>query len=267
MHTKIITSPDNPRFKAALKLLSSRGRHQRDQIAIFGVRETLRAIAAGAQIDEIFICPKIVKPELLDSAEKQLAKLGKPIWELPTNLFSRLAYGDRVDGLLAVAGRPNSDLSRIVLIERPLVIVLESVEKPGNIGAVARSADAIGAAALVLASPICDLFHPNCIRASLGCIFSLQTAVADSETVKLWLLQNKLLIVAADPGAKTLYTTVDLRNSGAIVLGNEARGLSTIWSGHEIQSVRLPMRGLADSLNVSVTAAVLMFEAVRQRTG
>ena len=267
MNPKQITSQENPKFKAALKLLSNRGRQQRDQIVIFGVRETLRAIDAGANIAEIYTCADILKPEVFASAETRLATLGRPIWDLPLNLFTRLAYGDRVDGMLAVAARPNSDLSRIALNKSPLVIVLESVEKPGNIGAVARSADAIGATALILASPISDLFHPNSIRASLGCIFSLQTAVAESETVKLWLLQNKLSIVAAEPDANALYTTVDLKKPTAIVLGNEARGLSKIWTDDEVQCVRLPMRGLADSLNVSVTAAVMMFEAARQRIG
>lgn len=265
MDAKRISSADNPKFKAALKLLSNRGRHQQGLIVIFGLRETLRAIDAGAHITEVFVCQELMSPADLSLAQFRLSNIQAPQWNLSETLFARLAYGDRVDGLLAVARRPSSDLAAIELPVRPLIVVLESIEKPGNIGAVARSADAIAASALILANPLGDLYHPNCIRASLGCIFGLKTAVADSVRVKQWLRQNNVSIVAAKPDANVLYTSVDFAIPTAIILGNEARGLSPVWSDEIVIPVSIPMRGLADSLNVSVTAAVLMFEAARQR--
>jgi TrmH family RNA methyltransferase len=260
-----ITSSDNPKFKAALKLLSRRGRSQQDRVAVFGIRETLRAIAAGARVDEIFLCPELLQPADCEYVQSRWAAIKANVYELPKSLFSRLAYGERDDGLLAIAERPKTDLSRIVLPPNALVVVLESVEKPGNIGAVARSADAVGADALILASPRCDLFHPNCIRASLGCIFGLNTADGDSAEVKSLLARKDIAIVAADPNATKLYHEVDLAQGIALVFGSEAKGLSDVWSDERVTKVRLPMKGLADSLNVSVTAAVMMFEAARQR--
>ena len=263
---KPIHSSDNPKFKAALKLLSSRGRQKQDRIAIFGVREVQCAVQAGIRLDEAFICRDDLSPEQWAFAEQLILSPTTPIWELPASLFRKLAYGERSDGLLAIASRPAVDLDRLRLSRQSLVVVLEAVEKPGNIGAVARSADAVGADALILADPRSDLFHPNCIRASMGCVFSLQTAVGSSPEIREWLQQNELVIIAARTDALQFYTQVDFRSATAIVLGSEASGLSDFWRGPGVMDVRLPMKGAADSLNVSVTAAVLMFEVARQRS-
>ena len=263
---KPIRSPDNPRFKAALKLLSSRGRQKQDRIAIFGVREVQRAIEAGTRLDEVFLCRDTLSREQLAVTEQHFATQSAPVWELPASLFGKLAYGDRTDGLLAIAKRPAVDLDRLRLSPQSLVVVLEAVEKPGNIGAVARSADAVGAEALILADPVSDLFHPNSIRASIGCIFCLQTAVGGSDEIRTWLEQKGLAIIAARTDAAQVYTQLDFRPATALVLGSEAHGLSDAWRGSGISDVSLPMRGAADSLNVSVTAAILMFEAARQRS-
>ncbi len=265
-NAKPIRSPDNPKFKAALNLLSNRGRQKQDRIAILGDREVRCAVAAGTPIDEVFICPEALSIEQLSFAEQHFATKFVPVWELPAELFGKFVYGERKDKVLAIAKRPDVAMDLLRPSPHSLVIVLESVEKPGNIGAIARSADAVGADALVLADPICDLFHPNCIRASMGCVFSLQTAIGSSDEVRSWLEQQDMSIITARTDASPIYTTVDLRPATAIVLGNEAQGLSEFWRGRGIHEVRLPMRGAADSLNVSVTAAVLMFEAARQRS-
>jgi TrmH family RNA methyltransferase len=265
-NAKPIRSSDNPLFKAALQLLSNRGRQKQDRISIFGVREVHCAVASGTPIEEVFICRAYLSSEQWMLAEKLFTNDSVPIWDLPAELFDKLVYGERLDGLLAIAKRPSVDLDKLRLPPQSLVIVLESVEKPGNIGAVARSADAVGANALILAEPISDLFHPNCIRASMGCVFSLRTAVGRSAEIRQWLEQQEIAIVAARTDALQFYTAVDFRSATALVMGNEARGLSEFWRGRGINEVRLPMRGLADSLNVSVTAAVLMFEAARQRS-
>jgi RNA methyltransferase, TrmH family len=247
-------------------LLSNRGRQKQDRIAVFGVREARCAVEAGTEVDEVFICRDALSPDQMAFADRYFEVASSPIWELPKSLFEKLAYGERKDGLLVIAKRPALGLDHVRLPPNSLVVVLESVEKPGNIGAVARSADAVGANALILADPVCDLFHPNCIRASLGCIFALQTAVASSEEVRHWLANQGLAIIAARTDAQQLYTQVDLRPATSIVLGSEAAGLSDAWRGREIHGVRLPMQGSADSLNVSATAAVIMFEAARQRS-
>lgn len=262
---KLISSPDNPKYKAALKLATSRGRQKQNRIAIFGAREVQKGLAAGIPIDEAFICRDRLTNQQLAEVDQSFSTSGVPIWELPPKLFEKLAFGERSDGLLAIAPRPATDLARIRLSENPLLVVLQSVEKPGNIGAVARSADAIGADALILADSVCDVFHPNAIRASMGCVLSLQTAVCDSNELKAWLEKNNVAVVAARVDAAKLYFDVDFRSATAIVLGSEAHGLTDDWRGFGVNAVRLPMRGFADSLNVSVTAAVLMFEAARQR--
>lgn len=167
---------------------------------------------------------------------------------------------------MAVAAIPPHGLGDIVLPNNPLVAVLEGVEKPGNIGAVLRSADAAGVSALVLADPRTDLYNPNAIRASLGTIFSLPAAVASAEDSLAWLRTKGLQIVAARVEGSAIYTEIDYRRPMAIVLGSEADGLSPLWTADDIRAIRLPMLGAADSLNVSATAAVLFYEALRQRT-
>ena len=145
------------------------------------------------------------------------------------------------------------------------VVILESIEKPGNIGAVLRSSDGAGADALILADPQCDVLHPNCIRASMGSVFTIPLAIATSEETLPWTRQQGLQIWAAADSAGQDYTTVDYRPPTAIALGNEATGLSPVWSASGQQGIRIPMRGISDSLNVSVAAAVILYEAMRQR--
>lgn len=262
--SKPIRSAANPRFKAALKLLTSRGRSTQNRIAIFGAREAHRALSGGAQIEELFV---LGQAQDRDDRELRSALQSRvPVWELSAPLFQRLSYGERHDALLAIARRPDTSLKRLRIGELPLVVVLEGVEKPGNIGAVARSADVVGASALILAEPVCDVFHPNSIRASLGCVFQIPVATGSSSEVRNWLRQCGLAILATRVDAATNYTTVDFRQPTAIVLGSEARGLSPAWHGGDVREISLPMRGISDSLNVSVTAAVIMFEALRQRT-
>jgi TrmH family RNA methyltransferase len=160
---------------------------------------------------------------------------------------------------------PPARLEDLVLGDDPLVAVLERVEKPGNVGAVLRTADAAGVSALIVADPQTDLYNPNTIRASLGTIFTLPVAQATAEETLSWLRSRRLTVFTARVDATRPYTAADFRGPAAIVLGSEAEGLTSVWSGAEIQAVSLPMRGAADSLNVSATAAVLFYEALRQR--
>lgn len=260
-----ITSPHNPRVKAALRLRQRQGRDDQGRILIDGARELRRAIEAGVEMIEVYHAPQLaIGNEALATLER-IATRAIATLEVPPELFAKLTYGDRHDGLIGVARMPTRSLSEIELPAAPLVCVLEGVEKPGNFGAVLRSADATGVAAVIAADPRTDLYNPNAIRASLGTIFTRPVASATSAETLAWLRNAGLQIVAARVEAATLYTEIDWRRPTAIVLGSEADGLTAAWNTPDIVPVRLPMLGVADSLNVSISAAVLFYEALRQR--
>ena len=185
--------------------------------------------------------------------------------ELGRDAFEKLAYGDRLDGVVAVAETPPRTLDELILPPEPLIGVVEGVEKPGNLGAILRSADGAGVNAIVVADTATDLFNPNIIRASIGTVFAVPVAVASSGDVLPWLKAHGIAIVAARVDGSVDYVDADYTGAVAIALGSEARGLSDAWGELARQSVKLPMLGVADSLNVSATAAVLFYEARRQR--
>ena len=261
----MITSIQNPRVKDAVRLRDRRHREKQQRILIDGARELRRAIAAGVKLVEAFVCESLCTS---DDARQLLASLSETdgeILEVSESVFEKLAFGQRVEGILGVAEMPHPTLQSLAVPENAVVAVLEGVEKPGNVGAVLRSADAAGMSAVILADPRTDLYNPNAIRASLGTIFSMPVCEAASGDVLLWLRERKFSIFTARVDGSLPYTEVDYRGPSAIVLGSEAAGLSPLWAGKDIQAVRLPMLGAADSLNVSVTAAVLFYEALRQR--
>jgi TrmH family RNA methyltransferase len=260
-----ITSRQNARVKAAARLRSARDRQREGRFLIDGAREAIRAVAAGFCCSEAFVCE-----ELCDSAESQnalraLQSSGAEMLSITPVVYAKLAFGDRDDGVIAVAETPRRTLNDLKLPPQPLIAVLEGIEKPGNIGAILRSADAAGLHAVIVADARTDLYNPNTIRASLGTVFRDNVSASTAVETLAWLSANKLQIVAARPDADVLYTNVDLGRGTAIVLGSEAHGLTSAWQGTNITAVRLPMHGLADSLNVSTTAAILFYEALRQR--
>ncbi len=259
MNGQPIRSENNPKFKSALRLHSSRGRKQQGRLIIFGLQEIERACRAGVDIVEVFFEEGQAPPSFLESLT------GTSFYPLPNPLFSKLAFGDRHDGVVVVARQPESDLSSMRWSDNSLVVVLQGIEKPGNLGAIFRSADGAGADAVLLADPLTSVFHPNSIRASLGTVFSMRTASADSQTLREHLQQHGFQILAACLEGEQSYYDFDLQQRTALVLGNENRGLSEDWRTGETGTFRLPMRGQADSLNVSSTAAILVYEAMRQR--
>jgi TrmH family RNA methyltransferase len=180
-------------------------------------------------------------------------------------VFGRVSFGERAEGIVAVVRIPSIGLEELVLPDDPLVVVVEAVEKPGNLGAVLRSADGAGADAVIAADARTDPFNPNAIRASLGTAFSLPLVSASTSVTLDWLRDRGLRVIAARVDGERLYTDIDLTGPLAIALGAETEGLTTAWSANGIESVRLPMFGVADSLNVSSTAAILLYEARRQR--
>jgi TrmH family RNA methyltransferase len=259
-----ITSPANPRIRAAAHLRERRERDRTGMTLVDGAREVLRAIDAGIVIVEAFITPGLAErpdgPAILD----RLAAAGTDCVDVADTALGRLAFGDRSEGVVAVIRTPPTDLARLQLRPNPLVVA-EGIEKPGNLGAILRSADGAGADALVVADARTDPFNPNAIRASLGTIFTVPLAAASSGEILAWLADQGIRAIAATVQGSSIYTDVDLGGPTAIVLGSEAGGLSAAWQDSRVLGVRIPMHGVADSLNVSVAAAVLLYEARRQR--
>jgi TrmH family RNA methyltransferase len=261
-----ITSPQNQRIKDAVKLRDHRGRRKQGRIIIDGARETLRAIEAGVDLVELFVCHQLCQSDESQRVVGAAGDTAADVFDLTPNVFQKLAYGERHDGIVAVATTPQHDLAACQPTAGALIAVLESVEKPGNVGAVIRTADAAGVSAVIVADGGTDLYNPNAIRASLGTIFSLPVFDAASNDVIAWLRERNFHVVAARVDADVNYTDADFTRATAIVLGSEAAGLSGAWLGQQVTAVKLPMLGTVDSLNVSATAAILFYEAQRQRS-
>ena len=259
-----ITSPKNPRIRAAADLRDRRARDEAGRTLVDGARELDRALSGGATAETVFVDDAALTASGAGTVARATAA-GAEIVPVSPAVLARLAYGDRSEGLVAVVVIPDVSLDALDLGPDPLVVVLEAVEKPGNLGAVLRSADAAGADAVIAADPRTDLFNPNAIRASLGTIFTVPVAAGPSTEVRAWLDDREIAVLAARVGSSVAYTEVDLRGPVALVLGSEADGLTEAWTGAGITSISLPMLGVADSLNVSITAAVLLYEARRQR--
>jgi TrmH family RNA methyltransferase len=257
-----ITSPANPHVKRALSLRDRRERDRTGLTIVDGGRELRRAVEAGVDVVEAFVD----EVRCDDNPDCRAAVEALPGWASISGVVAaRLAYGDRFEGVVAVVRQPSTALDSLELPDEPLIVVLDGVEKPGNVGAILRSADAAGADAVLLADPRTDPFNPNVIRASLGTVFTVPFAAGPSSEVLACLVGRRIRVVAARVDAARLYTEADLRGPLAIVLGSEAEGLGGAWSGAAVDAVRVPMLGIADSLNVAATAAVLLFEARRQR--
>ncbi len=263
-----ITSLQNPRVKQLVKL---RDRRPRDEAGVFlveGYREIRRALEAGTPLRELYFAPDWFlggnEPALLERA----AAAGAQLFELTQDAFAKVAYRERPDGLLAVAPqwkRTLADLERNGKAD-PFYLVVEAIEKPGNLGTILRSADAAGCDAVIVCDPVTDLFNPNVVRASTGVLFSVPCVVGDTAEVASWLRARGIRSVATTPAAKALYTEAGLRGPLAVVMGSEQYGLSEFWLEKADATVRIPMAGQADSLNVAMATIITLFEAVRQRS-
>jgi TrmH family RNA methyltransferase len=265
MPSPSLASPSNPRIKAAARLRDRRHRDEAGLTLVDGAREVRRALASGVDVVEAFICEPLLAGEDARVALAALAERGVSTTSTSQPAFAKVAFGDRADGIVAVVRTPELRLDDLRLTTDPLVVVVEGIEKPGNLGAALRSADGAGADALIAASPRTDLMNPNAIRASAGTIFSVPIASAPTREVIDWLRQRQIRIVTTRVDATSLYTDADLTGPLAVAFGSEADGLSDAWHADDITAVRLPMLGIADSLNVSVSAAVVLYEARRQR--
>jgi TrmH family RNA methyltransferase len=210
----------------------------------------------------LFVCPEKVRrfPELTT-----LYRQAKETFEVSVPVFEKMAYRDNTDGLIALVEPHHRRLTDLKLPAKPLVLVLEAVEKPGNLGAILRTADAARVDAVIICDPQTDLFNPNTIRSSIGCLFSNQVVVSSTTEVQAWLRLRNIRSYAAALTASHFYHQTDFTHPTALVLGTEATGLSKAWLQGADQQIKVPMQGKIDSLNVSATAAILVYEARRQR--
>jgi TrmH family RNA methyltransferase len=261
-HMELITSTGNPRIKNIVKLQEKAAeRRMQGSIVIEGGREIGLAMEAGLVITELYVCPELKRVN--EPGSEEIFR-NMPVIEVTKEVFAKIAYREGSDGLIALARPGVNPIEKIKLSENPLVIILESVEKPGNLGAILRTADAAHADAVIICDPKTDIYNPNVIRASIGTVFTCQVAVTSTEEVMDWLKKNKITPYAAALGATKEYTDVQLENACAIVMGTEADGLSEKWL-NGAEQIRIPMLGKIDSLNVSTSCAIIVFEAVRKR--
>lgn len=260
-----ITSLANPRIKNILRLqANSRDRNNQNLFVIEGYREISRAMVSGFEVKELYFCPELDKQGRGVAIFAQNKDIN--IFEVGKNAFTRIAYREGSDGLIALAVPRNLKFKDLKLSQNPLILVIESVEKPGNLGAIMRTADAAGIDAVFICDPLTDIYNPNTIRSGVGCIFTRQVITCTSKQALEWLNSKRIKIYAAALTDKALvYHQIDFCEPTAIIMGTEATGLSSEWLENSTHQIIIPMKGIADSMNVSTSAAVLVFEAVRQR--
>ncbi len=263
--TLIIESPQNARVKFAVKLRKSKARNESRLTLVEGFRETRRAFDSGWIFKELYYCSSLymeLDEELLVS---EIRAAGIPVFECSETAFRKMSYRDSPDGLMALSPLVGKTLNELQLPENPLLLIAEDLEKPGNLGTILRTADATGVDAVIACDHKTDLNNPNVIRASIGTLFFMPVAEARTEETLRWLKERGITIVAATPGAEKEYTSTNMKGGTAIVVGAEDEGLSDAWLSSASQQVKIPMLGKNDSLNVSTAAAILLYEAVRQR--
>ena len=269
MRRDSITSDRNPKFRNLL-LLQEKSRERRAQglFVVEGRREVEHCIEAGFTVRTLFVCPEILELSAEEGVASKIASADNTlVVEIPEQLYRKAAYRESTEGILAEVEYKSLKLEDLALPENPLVMVLEAVEKPGNLGAVLRSADAAGADAVLVCDPLTDLYNPNLIRASLGSVFTVPVVACTSAEAIAFLKARGIRILTAQLQDSSLYYDADMTCGTALVMGTESTGLTQQWREAADAHIRIPMLGRLDSLNVSVSAAILLFEAVRQRQG
>jgi TrmH family RNA methyltransferase len=263
MTPELLSSAQNPKVKRLLALQKDSSlRRECGLFVVEGRREFEHCLASGFLPDSVFICPEIYHGERLPGIA---ASDGVRFFEVTREVYDRVAYRGGTEGIIAEMKVKNLTLNDLELPENPLIVVLESVEKPGNLGAVLRSADAAGADALLVCDPLTDIYNPNVIRASIGAVFTVPTVACRTADAIPWLQRRGVQILTAQLQDSSLYYDCDMRCGTALVMGTESTGLSDAWRRAATAHIRIPMLGRLDSLNVSVSASILLFEAVRQR--
>ena len=265
MPVEKIISLQNPRVKQLVKL---RDRGPRDALGVFlveGYRAITRAMERGVMLRELYFCRDWFLGENEARVLEQAQAQGAELVELGRDAFAKAAYRDRPEGLLAVVAQWSHRPSDLKLGRPPFLLVVEAIEKPGNLGTILRSADAAGVDGVIVCDPVTDLFNPNVVRSSTGVLFSVPVALGTTSEVIAFLRERGIRTVATTPGASARYTQTDLTGPLAIVMGSEQFGLSRAWLDASDAQVCIPMAGQADSLNVAMATIITLFEAVRQR--
>ena len=289
---EVISSPSNPKIKRLLALQQkSSERRESGLFVVEGQRELQHCIDAGFEVDTLFICPSLAPGQAVTASGNRATlgivrggtaseaqrwgpkdvsggswpSAGARVYEVSENVYAKISYREGTEGVIAEVRAKERRLEELELPERPLVVVLERVEKPGNLGAVLRSADAAGADAVLVCDPLTDLWNPNLIRASIGAVFTVPCVACSSAQAIAFLKARGIRILTAQLQDSSLYYDCDMTVGTALVMGTEATGLTDAWREAADAHIRIPMLGALDSLNVSVSAAILLFEAVRQR--
>ena len=264
---EVITSVTNQRVKRLVKLRDRRERDDEGVFVVEGYRAIRRMLDQAVAPTELFVSPEWFQGANERALISDAAALGAVVIEFGREAFAKCAYRDRPDGLLAVVPQWHHSLEWLAsqLSSEPFLLVVEAIEKPGNLGTILRSADAAGIDAVVLCDPVTDVFNPNVVRSSTGVLFAVPVVVAPSSEVITFLRAQKIRTVATTPAASQAYTVADLRGSLAVVMGSEMHGLSDEWLAAADETVVIPMAGQADSLNVAAATLITLFEAVRQR--
>ncbi|MEI7492338.1 MAG: RNA methyltransferase [Bacteroidota bacterium] len=259
-----LTSLQNPFIKDVLLLREkSRERKTRELFIIEGIREFNLAVSGGFLIQAVAFCPDLLPAE-------EVTKLSgysflSNLFEVSRQVYNRIAFRQDAEGVIALSRPRLYGLNDLILPPSPLILILESVEKPGNLGAVLRTADAANIDAVIICDPLTDVYNPNTVRSSIGCIFTVPLSVSTTQDTIAWLHSRGIKSYATSLGADLFYHTLDFRGPTAFVMGTESTGLSELWLTKADHAIKIPMGGKIDSMNVSVSAAIVVFEARRQR--
>ncbi|GAP71371.1 hypothetical protein SAMD00024442_11_31 [Candidatus Symbiothrix dinenymphae] len=265
-----IKSLQNSRIKN-ISLLTAKASERKAQqlFVIEGAREISLAIAGKYRFEAVFVCPELLHtanyPEVMPLVSEACQHGNDMAVEVSEAVFQKIAYREGSDGILALAHPKSHNLQDLQLPDNPFVIVLEAVEKPGNLGAILRTADAAKADAVIVCDPATDIYNPNVVRSSVGCLFTVPVAVCSNEEARNFLHTKHIRTFAAELTATQWYQNTDFTAPSAIIMGTEANGLTDFWLKQANARIKIPMRGVIDSLNVSVSTAILTFEAMRQR--
>lgn len=259
-----IDSPKNPLVKEVVRLRERRTRERSGVFVIEGERELERALAAGIALRELLLAPELVRPEGLSLASRA-ESAGIRVTELTRAAFSRASIREHPDGLIALAQKSQLELTELELSSQPLLLVIDGLEKPGNFGALLRTADAADLDAVIVAGRGTDPFNPNVIRASMGSVFSRPVVTAEPSEILPFLKERHVRLIASSPAAEKPFWNAELDGPIALLLGTEHEGLGSEWLESADERVHIPMAGMADSLNVATAGALILYEALRQR--
>lgn len=256
-----IISLQNQRIKNIVKLQKASERRKQKLFVVEGLKEVKHVVECGYQLHSLYYCPEIAHDDLPEN----IAPTAPQVFEVSKDVFSKIAYRETTGGIIAVGYSRFLTFEELKLSKTPLVVVLEHVEKPGNLGAILRTADAAQVDAVIICDPATDLYNPNVIRASIGCVFSTQVISCSSKEAMSWLKKMNIRSYAAAIQTQKWYHESDFNQPAALIMGTESDGLSTQWRDFSEEIIKIPMMGINDSLNVSIATAVLIYEAMRQR--